>query len=240
MAGSSRRSDQHEGKLIMELEGADSMTAGASAASVHVIDDDDGFRRSMTRMLTAAGFTAAGYRCATEFLQSYERSGSVCILLDISMPGPSGIDILEAMVKRECAPPVIFVTARDDVLTTIDVMKSGAFSYLLKPVQPEKLLSVVRAALRVDETRRAMEEDRSAMQARFATLSATECAIFHGVVNDRLNKQLAIELGVCERTIKTQRSRMMAKLNVQTVPQLVRMAKLLHDTVARDVEALSS
>src|SRR5215207_905956 len=100
-----------------------SEAASTAPASVHVIDDDDSFRRSMTRMLTAAGFVAAGSRCAAEFLIGYARSGNVCILLDISMPGPSGIDLLKALVERESAPPVIFVTGRDDVITTIDVMK---------------------------------------------------------------------------------------------------------------------
>jgi FixJ family two-component response regulator len=210
---------------------------GAVPGSVHVIDDDDGFRRSMTRLLTAAGFVASGYRCAADFLLGYARNGNVCILLDISMPGPSGIDMLNALVTRECAPPVIFVTARDDILTTIKVMKGGAFSYLLKPVRAETLLPVVHAALRADEQRRVTQEDLTTVRARFAMLTAAERAIFHGVVNDRLNKQLAIDLGVCERTIKAQRSRMLSKLNVHTVPQLVRIARLLREPAACNAEA---
>lgn len=208
------------------------MEAGVSTASatVHVIDDDDSFRRSMTRMLTAAGFLAAGYRCAAEFLMADPRGDSGCILLDISMPGPSGIDLLKALVKRDCAPPVIFVTGRDDVITTIDVMKWGAFSYLLKPICSEKLLPVVRAALLADEQRRAMRHDLARLHTRFATLTVAERAIFHGVVNHRLNKQLADELGVCERTIKAQRARMFEKMEVQTVPELVRAASTLQET----------
>lgn len=209
------------------------MAAGLSAtATVHVIDDDDSFRRSVARMLTNAGFVTAEYSCAAEFLIGYARSGNVCILLDISMPGPSGIDLLKALVARGCAPPVIFVTARDDVMTTIDVMKSGAFNYLLKPVGADTLLPVVRAALQADEQRRIVREDHSTLLERFAMLNAAERAIFHGIVNNRLNKQLAIELGVCERTIKAQRARMLEKLQVNTVPELVRMAKVLEDAVA--------
>lgn len=226
------QTDPGRGDMVMAA------AASTAPASVYVIDDDDSFRRSMTRMLTAAGFIASGYSCAGEFLQSYARIGSACVLLDISMPGTSGIDMLKALVKRECAPPVIFVTARDDVMTTIDVMKGGAFSYLLKPVQPDTLLRVVRAALRADERRRALQEDLSNVQARFAMLNSTERAIFHGIVNNRLNKQLATELGVCERTIKAQRSRMLSKLNVQTVPQLVRIARLLRH-VAEDNTSVS-
>jgi FixJ family two-component response regulator len=214
------------------------MQAGASttAAAVHVIDDDDSFRRSVTRMLCAAGFTAAGYRCAAEFLIGYTRNGNVCVLLDISMPGPSGIDLLKALMTRDCAPPVIFVTGRDDVITTIDVMKWGAFSYLLKPIRAETLLPVVRAALLADEQRRAVQQDTSRLRARFATLTAMEQAIFHGVVNNRLNKQLAAELGVCERTIKAQRARMFEKLQVQSVPELVRLASTLEHAGRGPVE----
>jgi FixJ family two-component response regulator len=205
-------------------------TKSNESAVVHVIDDDDSFRRSMTRVLTAAGFAAAGYRCVGEFLMADTRGDSACILLDISMPGPSGIDLLKALMERAWSPPVIFVTGRDDVITTIDVMKWGAFSYLLKPIDSETLLSVVRAALLADEQRRAAQRDVSELRARFATLTRVERAIFHGVVNNRLNKQLAGELGMCERTIKAQRARMFEKLHIRTMPELVRAAKTLRDT----------
>jgi FixJ family two-component response regulator len=209
------------------------MDAGASttAASVYIIDDDDSFRRSMLRMLTTAGYVATGYRCAAEFMLAYAPgSGSACILLDISMPGPSGIELLKALRAHDSAPPVVFVTGRDDVITTIDVMKWGAFSYLLKPLGSATLLPVVRAALLADEQRRAMRHDLTQLRAHFATLTPVERVIFHGVVNNRLNKQLAAELGVCERTIKAQRARMFEKLQLQTVPELVRAAKALQNT----------
>jgi FixJ family two-component response regulator len=210
--------------LIMEAE------VSATSAAVHVIDDDDSFRRSMTRMLTAAGFVAAGYRCAAEFRPACRRGGNACILLDISMPGASGIDLLKALMAGDWAPPVIFVTGRDDVITTIDVMKWGAFSYLLKPLGSETLLPVIRAALLADEQRGMLRHGLSRLRARFATLTPAERTIFHGVVNNRLNKQLAAELGVCERTIKAQRARMLEKLEIQTVPELVRAAQTLQNT----------
>jgi FixJ family two-component response regulator len=184
----------------------------------------------MTRMLTAAGFVAQGYRCAAEFLIAYSPGGNACILLDISMPGPSGIDLLKALQAHEWAPPVIFVTGRDDVITTIDVMKWGAFSYLLKPIGADVVLPAVRAALLADERRRALFHEQARLRARFATLTSAERAIFYGVVNNRLNKQLAVELGVCERTIKAQRARMFEKLQLHTVPEVVRAAKMLQTT----------
>ena len=113
----------------------------------------------------------------------YSRSGSACILLDITMPGQSGIDLLKALMTRDWAPPVIFVTARDDVITAIDVMKWGAFSYLLKPIGAETLLPAVRAALLVDEQRRALDFDR--LQERYATLNSDERTIYRGVLSQR-------------------------------------------------------
>jgi FixJ family two-component response regulator len=204
--------------------------SSTTATSVHIIDDDDSFRTSMRRMLTAAGYVATAHRCAAEFMLAYAPRGRVCILLDISMPGPSGIDLLKALMTHDWAPPVIFVTGRDDIITTIDVMKWGAFSYLLKPLNSETLLPVVRAALLADEQRRAMRHDLTQLRAHFATLTPVERVIFDGVVNNRLNKQLAAELGVCERTIKAQRARMFEKLQIQTVPGLVRAAKALQNT----------
>ncbi|HEX4969836.1 MAG TPA: response regulator [Steroidobacteraceae bacterium] len=201
--------------------------AQITSTSVHIIDDDDSFRRSMLRMLLAAGYVATGHRSAAEFLLAYTPGGTTCILLDISMPGPSGIDLLKALMQHDWAPPVIFVTGRDDVITTIDVMKWGAFSYLLKPLGSESLLPVIRAALLADGQRQAARHHVTRLRAQFATLTPSERAIFHGVVNNRLNKQIAAELGVCERTIKAQRASMFEKLQIQSVPELVRAANAL-------------
>jgi FixJ family two-component response regulator len=214
------------GAEIPSMDAASSTTA----TSVHIIDDDDSFRTSMRRMLTAAGYVATAHRCAAEFMLAYAPRGRVCILLDISMPGPSGIDLLKALMTHDWAPPVIFVTGRDDIITTIDVMKWGAFSYLLKPLNSETLLPVVRAALLADEQRQAMRDDLTRLRAHFATLTSAERAIFYGVANNRLNKQLAVELGVSERTIKAQRARMFEKLQIETVPELVRIANTLQNT----------
>ena len=206
--------------------------SSTTAASVHIIDDDDSFRRSMQRMLAAAGYVATGYRNAAEFLLAYTPGGTSCILLDISMPGPSGIDLLKALMEHDWAAPVIFVTGRDDIITTIDVMKWGAFSYLLKPLSSATLLPVVRAALLADGQRQATREAVARLRAHFATLTSAERVIFYGVVNNRLNKQIAAELGVSERTIKAQRARMFEKLQIQSVPELVRAADILQNTAS--------
>jgi FixJ family two-component response regulator len=134
------------------------------------------------------------------------------------------------VVTRDWAPPVIFVTGRDDVITAIDVMKWGAFSYLLKPIAAEELLQTVRDALLLDKQRRAMRLDLDRLRERFETLTSDERRIFCGVLSHRLNKQLAADLGVCERTIKALRARMLDKLQIRTVPELVRAAKMLQAT----------
>lgn len=195
--------------------------------AIHVVDDDDSFRKGLMRLLSGAGFDVVGYRCAEEFLIAQSGDASGCMLLDITMPGPSGIDLLKALVSRASVLPVIFITARDDVYTSVDVMKSGAFDYLVKPVSADRVLPTVRRAMQVDASRRVERRELEGLQQRFAALTHSECAIFHGILCNKLNKQLAVELHACERTIKAQRARMMSKLGVSSLPELVRAARQL-------------
>lgn len=195
--------------------------------AVHVVDDDDSFRRSMLRILQASGYAAMGYGCAGEFLLGFRGEPTGCILLDISMPGPSGIDLLRALMRRGSVPPTIFVTARDDVMVSVDAMKMGAFDYLVKPAGAERMLAVVARAMEVGAQRVAAHRELQALCSRLELLTDAERAIFVGVTSHRLNKQMAGDLGACERTVKALRARMMTKLNVTTVPELVRAAALL-------------
>lgn len=206
--------------------GDDEDTVGIEPA-VHVIDDDDSFRTSILRILRTQGHRVVGYRCAGEFLLRLHGEASGCILLDITMPGPSGIDLLRALQQRGSAPPIIFVTARDDIMTSVDAMKQGAFDYIVKPAPADRLLAVVDQALRVDANRVAALTELRTAHSRFASLTSAERAIFIGVIAHRLNKQMAGDLGACERTIKALRARMMAKLHAHTVPELVRVATVL-------------
>lgn len=202
-----------------------------SLGKVHVIDDDDGFRISMTRLLSAAGYEATGYRCAADFLLTHGRATVTgCILLDISMPGPSGIDLLNVLAAYESPPPVIFVTARDDIRTTVGVMKSGALDYVVKPVRARDILPRVRMALRIDAEQRRVRAEMDGIRARFESLTPAERSVFEGIMRDRLNKQLAADLGICERAIKNHRSRMLRKLAVRNIPELVQMAKRLDES----------
>jgi two-component system, LuxR family, response regulator FixJ len=199
---------------------------GAEPA-VHVIDDDDSFRTGMLRILRICGHRAIGYGCAGEFLLRLQGEASGCCLLDISMPGPSGMDLLRALKQRGSAPPIIFVTARDDVITSVDAMKKGAFDYIVKPASAARVLGVVERALQVDARRVAARTELRELSSRFATLTSAERTIFAGVISHRLNKQMAADLGACERTVKALRARMMSKLRARTVPELVRAAAVL-------------
>lgn len=202
---------------------------GAQTSWVHVIDDDDSFRNSLIRMLHTTGLQTRGYRCAGEFLIAQGATVSGCILLDISMPGPSGLDLMKALAARDYAPAVIFVTALDDLSTTVDMMKLGAIDYLIKPVCFETTVGAVQRALEVDARRRAVRRELQELRNRFETLTPTERTIFQGIANNRLNKQLAVDIGASERTIKVQRARLFRKLHVSNIPSLVRIAKLLED-----------
>lgn len=202
---------------------------GAQTFSVHVIDDDDSFRNSLIRMLHTAGMPTRGYRCAGEFLMAHGAAVSGCILLDISMPGPSGLDLMKALAARDYAPGVVFVTGLDDLSTTVAMMKLGAIDYLIKPVSFEMTVGAVQRALEADRRRRALRRELQEIRVRFETLTQSERTIFQGVAHNRLNKQLAADLGTSERTIKAQRARLFQKLQVDNIPSLVRVAKLLED-----------
>lgn len=197
--------------------------------AVHIIDDDGSFRTSMLRLLRISGFDSRGYGCAGEFMLTVDREPCGCILLDIAMPGPSGIDLLHALRARNACPPVVFITGRDDVLTSVDLMKYGALDYIVKPPRAERVIAVVQRAMELDATRLANRAALRDLYARFDSLTNTERTIFFGVIRNRLNKQLAGDLGTCERTIKAQRARMMKKLGAKSIPDLVRLAKLLED-----------
>jgi FixJ family two-component response regulator len=203
------------------------MVSQSSPPAVHVIDDDESFRTAMIRMLTSAGFRPIGYGCAGEFLLAASGEVAGCMLLDIGMPGPSGIDLFKALIGRELLPPVIFLTGRDDVDTCVDVMKSGAYAYLVKPVGTEQMVPVVRRALHIDAQRRTERREFDELRRRLNTLTYFEHVILRGILRGRLNKQLAADLGAAERTIKAHRARMMRRLQVSTLPELVRAARLL-------------
>jgi FixJ family two-component response regulator len=198
-----------------------------NACRVYIVDDDDSFRNSLARVLKTAGLTSTGYRSAGEYLLAEPADVASCLLLDLCMPGPSGLELLDALAQRETSPPVILVTAYGDVSASVHAIKSGAVDFLTKPVTSVRLLECVRNALALDRKRRAARLAVRALRDRYGTLISIERAVFTGVVNGRLNKQMAADLDTCERTVKAYRARVMSKLQVRSLADLVRAAKVL-------------
>jgi RNA polymerase sigma factor (sigma-70 family) len=192
---------------------------------VHVVDDDDSLRKAVTRLLRAAGYDVRAYASAGEFvLASRENNRRGCVLLDVRMPGPSGLDLQEALAREEEPLPVVFLTAHGDVPTTVRAMKTGAVDFLTKPIKRDVLLSAVRAALARDLRLHTSHEQRRDLRMRFTKLTPRERNVFELVVAGRLNKQIAAELGMAERTVKAHRAQVMAKMQATSLAELVHLA----------------
>jgi RNA polymerase sigma factor (sigma-70 family) len=192
---------------------------------VHVVDDDDSLRKAVTRLLRAAGYDVRAYASAGDFaLASRENNRRGCVLLDVRMPGPSGLDLQEALAREEEPLPVIFLTAHGDVPTSVRAMKAGAVDFLTKPIKRDVLLSAVRAALARDLRLHTSHEQRRDLRMRFTKLTPREQNVFELVVAGRLNKQIAAELGMAERTVKAHRAQVMAKMQATSLAELVHLA----------------
>jgi RNA polymerase sigma factor (sigma-70 family) len=191
---------------------------------VHVVDDDDSLRKAVTRLLNAAGYDVRAYSSAGEFALAIRDNRRGCVLLDVRMPGPSGLDLQEALAREDEPLPIIFLTAHGDVPTSVRAMKAGAVDFLTKPIERDVLLNAVRTALARDAQSHASHEELRDLRTRFAQLTPRERNVFELVVAGRLNKQIAAELGMAERTVKAHRAQVMAKLRVTSVAELVHLA----------------
>jgi RNA polymerase sigma factor (sigma-70 family) len=199
---------------------------------VHVVDDDDSLRKAVTRLLRAAGYDVRDYASAGDFaLAGRDNDRRGCVLLDVRMPGPSGLDLQEALAKEEEPLPIIFLTAYGDVPTSVRAMKAGAVDFLTKPIKRDVLLSAVRAALARDLRSHTSREQLRDLRTRFAKLTPREREVFDLVVAGRLNKQIAAELGMAERTVKAHRGQVMAKMQVASLAELVHLADKMQSGV---------
>jgi FixJ family two-component response regulator len=202
-------------------------TGETTRVVVHVVDDDAGMRTGVCRLLEAAGYEARAYASAGDFLLADPLDAPGCVLLDLRMPGPSGLELQQALAKRGDPLPVIFLTGHGDVASSVRALKAGASDFLTKPVDSKMLLAAVENALVEDAARRAERDDLRTLQARYEALTPREREVFARVVAGKLNKQIAGEIGTAERTVKAHRARVMEKMQVDSLAELVRVASRL-------------
>ena len=199
----------------------------SSQATVHVVDDDASWRTSVQRLLSAAGYRVVLYASAEQFLESAVLDSPSCVLLDVRMPGLTGLQLQQALAKLRRQVAVIFVSGHGDIPTTVLAMKGGAEDFLAKPVDTEVLLRAVEQALARDREDRGRREQLDVLRERVDSLTPAERKVFNLVVRGRLNKQIAAELGTAERTVKWHRHNLMQRLQLQSLAELVSLAERL-------------
>jgi RNA polymerase sigma factor (sigma-70 family) len=197
-------------------------------STVHIVDDDASFRTALQRRLKKAGYEVATYPSACELLDHMpDDNGPGCILLDVRIPGLSGPDLQERLTELGSTLPILFLTGYPDVRTTVKAIKAGAEDFLTKPIASEELLRAIEKALVRHDASRAMKARRDALRAHLAGLTPRERQVFELVVQGKINKQIALQLGTTERTIKAHRHRVMEKMGVESLAELVSSAERL-------------
>jgi FixJ family two-component response regulator len=196
--------------------------------SVLVIDDDPAFRDSVARLLRTVGLHAREFSSAPEFLKADPPEGPTCLVLDVRMPGRSGLELQRDLAAANIQLPIIFITAHADVPMTVQAMKGGAIEFLTKPFRDQDLLDAVEAGLARDRARREKDRALVALRERFDVLSPREREVMLHVVAGRLNKQIANDIGIATSTVKVHRTHLMRKMKARSLPELSRMADLLN------------
>jgi FixJ family two-component response regulator len=190
---------------------------------VHVIEDDESSRVAATRLLTNCGYGVRTYSTGAEFL-AYPPTEPGCILLDLRLPGPSGLELQERLTSAENPLPIVFLTGHGDVPKTVRAMKAGAIDFLTKPVEATVLLDAVARAIARDAENRAVRARRRETRARYSRLTPREREVFAHLISGQLNKQIGFDLGITERTTKVHRHQVLTKMEAHSVAELVRMA----------------
>jgi FixJ family two-component response regulator len=197
------------------------------APAVFVIDDDSAVRKALGRLLRAAGFRTTAFASAEEFLARLHPDAPACVVLDVRMPGMSGLDLQRILAGGEFGLPVVFITGHGDIPMSVRAMKAGAVDFLVKPFDPQDLLVAVRQALVRHAQSRQAAAELTDVRRRAASLSPRERAVLERVVRGLLNKETGRELGVTEKTVKAHRARVMHKMRARSLADLVRLAEKL-------------
>jgi FixJ family two-component response regulator len=196
-------------------------------STVLVIDDDPALRASVGRLLRSLGLDAQLFVSISDFLRSDPPDGPTCLVLDVRLPGKSGLDLQRELAAANRELPIIFITGHGDIPMSVQAMKGGAIEFLTKPFRDQDLLDAIRLGLSRDRARRENEEALAALRERFESLSPREREIMIQVARGRLNKQIAGDIGIAEATVKVHRSRLMHKMKARSLPELSRMADKL-------------
>ena len=196
-----------------------------SSPTVFVVDDYAPGRRSISRLLRAAGFVVAVFASAQDFLAQYDPGVWGCLVLDLAMPAVSGLELQGILAEKGSLLPIIFLTAHGDIPKSVGAMKQGASDFLTKPVNDEDLLAAVRVAVEKDRAIRREQAELSEIRERLVTLTPREREVLDYVISGKLNKQIARDLGTVEQTIKVHRAHVMQKMKVHSVAELVRLTQ---------------
>ena len=192
-------------------------------AVVYVVDDDESVRRALSRLMRATGLEAKAFPSAQAFLEHPAPDRPACLVLDVRLPGPSGLDLQSALSQAQREIPIVFITGHGTVPTSVRAMKGGAVDFLQKPFDDRDLLEAVQRALQRSRAGRADQAERAKVDERFGRLTPREREVLALVVTGLLNKQIADKLGIAEKTIKVHRGRVMQKMEAGSVADLVRM-----------------
>jgi two-component system, LuxR family, response regulator FixJ len=197
----------------------------STESTVYVVDDDASFRAAISRLLRASGFAVRAYSSATEFLTKHDRDASGCVLSDLQMPQMNGLDLQSALALTGNPMPILFLTGHGDIPSTVQAMRDGAEDFLEKNAPKTELLDAVTRAIARDSRERNARVRQSELRALFHTLSERELEVLSHVVRGRLNKQIAWDLGIHERTVKFHRTAITTKLKVQSVAELTQLTQ---------------
>jgi FixJ family two-component response regulator len=191
---------------------------------VFVVDDDASVRRALTRLLNAAGYQTEDFASAEDFLAHGHFDTPGCILLDVRMPGLNGLELQQALATADCQLPIVFITGHGDIPMTVRAMKAGAADFLPKPCNAEELLKIIAQALRKSQREQNERTEIVEIRRRLSNLTPRENEVLCHVVAGQLNKQIAADLGIAEKTIKIHRARVMEKMGTRSLAELVGMA----------------
>ena len=201
------------------------MSMTEPAPIIYVVDDDPDVLRAVERLLASVGLESATFRSPREFLEHCDRNAAGCLVLDLAMPGLSGLELQKMLEQQASHLPIIFLTGRGDIAASVQAMKHGASDFLTKPVDDALLIATIHDALARDQALRPARIEQERIAKRLATLTKRERQVLEHVVAGRLNKQIAADLGTVEKTIKYHRANLMRKMGVRVVADLVKVAE---------------